>query len=104
MVDENIQKQPKTPMDKHDLKAHESLLSAKGYILFTLGEEDDDEGDTLATSFSKLTEMEILGFLTNAINSLEIIKQDCEEANVFKSGRDDVCNECRAKMESELEN
>lgn len=75
--------------DKYDLEANEKLMAAKAYILFTV--ENKKAIPTFHYDPEKLSDIELLGFLTIAINQLSYIKNEIEMANVYMGDDEDDC-------------
>jgi hypothetical protein len=84
-------KEDETEAEKAVCFANEKLLAARSYILFTV--EGKDGNTTFNFDPHKLNDIEMLGFLTIAINTLEHIKHHVEIDTDLSNDCDD-CDGC----------
>ena len=92
MSQDSSKESEKSELDKFDLAANENLLSARAYILFTVKGADDI---SLVYDPSKLNDMEIIGFLTTAINELEKKRARAELVCGFGDDEDELPEPCK---------
>ena len=97
-------KPSKPDLDKQGLAANESLLASRAYILFTM---NDAEGNlSFIFDASKANDLETIGMLNIALETLAKTKAKLEYVNSFDDDDEDedgdgLCDECRAKLEDD---